>query len=63
MSEEGEITKMNIDYKIVIEDTPIELELSVRRWIREGWRLQGGIAVSRREGEGNRVRFYQAMIN
>lgn len=41
-----------MEYKIIIEESPQDLEEQVNKYLADGWILQGGISISRSQ---NRV--------
>jgi hypothetical protein len=44
-------------YKILKNDTPQKLEIEVLKYLRNGWSVVGGVAISQDS------KFYQAIIN
>lgn len=35
-----------MQYEVVTEGTPLELEATVNKMLAEGWQLQGGVSIS-----------------
>jgi hypothetical protein len=51
-------------YKVIDEMILIDLEKEVNNHIESGWKLQGGISVSRARHSGGtyQLRYYQALV-
>ena len=51
-----------MDYKIVVEETYPGLETEVRKFLKKGWKLQGGVSACTEGANNYQFWFYQAMV-
>ena len=51
-----------MDYKIVVEETYHELETEVKKLLKKGWKLQGGVSPFTEGPNNTKFWFYQAMV-
>jgi hypothetical protein len=53
------MNKDDIDYIVIDEGTPTALRSAVTKYLKQGWRLVGGVCVAK--DFTSAMRFYQAM--
>lgn len=53
-------TEYKISYSILENRNKINLELEVIKYLKEGWKLSGGVSIS--HSQGNTLIYAQAMV-